>query len=112
MLTIENGGVASIVVNYLNPPSFPTWSNEHLRIFGTGGFVEVVDGGARTRLVLKDEDRGPIRVASPREGFFEMFVDSIRGRGPMPWSLEDELHPTRMVIRARESALARGLTPL
>jgi len=48
MMRLENGGVATIVANYLNPAGVRCWANDHLRIFGTKGFVETVDEGTRT----------------------------------------------------------------
>jgi len=101
IMTLENGGVASFIANYLNPPAFGSWGNEHLRIFGSNGFIESVDGGARTRLVLNDKDMEAIDVSEPSIDYFEMFLDELNG-GAMPFSLEDELHPVRMLIRAKE----------
>ena len=100
---LENGGVASIRLNYLNQPAFGQWGNEALRIFGTQGFIEAVDGGQKTRLVLKDEDRGPLSLAEPSQNYLDLFLNSLLGQGEMPFSLEDELHPTRMVIRAKRA---------
>lgn len=101
-IMLENGGVASIISNYLNPRAFPSWGNETLRIFGTKGFVEAVDGGAKTRLVLGEKDCGQIVVKEKPMDYFDMYIDSLLGKGSMPLSLEDELHPLRMLIRARE----------
>ena len=106
MMTLENGGVASVIANYLNPKGFGRWGNEHLRIFGTLGFVEATDGGTRTRLVVGDEDRGPIDASAPGKDYFDFYAESLLDLGPMPFSLEDELHPTRMTIRAKRSATA------
>jgi len=113
MMRLANGGVASVLCNYLNPPAFGRWGNETLRIFGTEGFIEAVDGGTRTRLVLRDEDRGALDIQGPSRSYFDMVVASILDEAPMPMTLEDEMHPTRMVIRAREDAMAReaGLQP-
>lgn len=61
---LENGGLFNIVANYLNPTGFGSWGNEMLRIFGTKGIIEAVDGGVRTRLIVGDEDRGPIDTAA------------------------------------------------
>ena len=106
---LENGGVGAIVANYLNPhPAFGSWGNEHLRIFGTGGFVESVDAGKRTRLVTKDADRGPLDTSAPGRDYFTLYLDSLLGAGRMPLSLEDEVHPTRIVIRAKAAAVASG----
>jgi predicted dehydrogenase len=105
MMTLENGGVASVIANYLNPKGFGRWGNEHLRIFGTLGFVEATDGGAKTRLVVGDRDLGAIDTSAPSREYFDMFVESLLGLGAMPFSLEEELHPTRMTIRAKRSAM-------
>jgi predicted dehydrogenase len=101
---LENGGLASVIANYLNPPGFGQWGNEALRIFGTLGFVEAVDGGQRTRLVIKDKDLGPVDTTEPPKSYFDCFLDAIQGHGAMPLTLEEELHPTRIVIRAKQSA--------
>ena len=104
---LENGGVASIIANYLNPKGFGSWGNEHLRIFGWNGMVESVDGGQRTRLVIGDKDLGPVDVSKPVKSFFDSVVDSVLGRAPMPLSLARELHPTRIVLRAKIAARRR-----
>ncbi|WP_240417877.1 Gfo/Idh/MocA family protein [Paenibacillus periandrae] len=106
MMRLTNGGVASIVANYLNAKGFGSWGNEHLRIFGTKGFIEAVDGGARTRLIVGDTDMGPIDTSGPKENYWDMFIQTLLGKAEMPITLEEELHCTRMAIRAKESAQA------
>ena len=101
IIQLENGGVAGVVLNYLNPRAFGNWGNETLRIFGTKGFVEAVDGGSRTRLVLNDRDCGELRPSDPSKDYFDMFAAALQGADAMPLTLQDELHPTRMLIRAR-----------
>ncbi len=104
ILRLENGAVGTAIINYLNPKGLGSWGNEALRIWGTEGFVEAVDGATRTRLIIGENDLGPIDTSAPDRDYFHLIVDDILGKGTMPLSLEDELHPTRMVIRARESA--------
>lgn len=108
MARLENGGVASILCNYLNPPAFGSWGNESLRIFGTGGFVEAVDGGSKTRLVLNDEDCGPLEIVAGGKSYLDMILASLTGNTLMPLALEDEVHPTRVLIRARADAARRS----
>jgi predicted dehydrogenase len=109
MMRLANGGVASAVANYLNPRGFGTWGNEALRLFGTLGMIESTDGGTRTRLVVGDVDRGPIDVSFSPPDFFDSFLAKISGTGTMPFKdLEEELHPTRMAIRAKADADRRG----
>ncbi len=105
MMKLENGGVASAVANYLNQPGFGSWGNESLRIFGTKGFVEAVDAGTSTRLIVGEEDRGPVSTEpGERENHFTKYLKYLLGISPMEMSLEEELHPTRMVIRAKRAA--------
>ena len=107
MMRLANGGVASMVANYLNPPAFGSWGNEMLRLFGTAGMIEATDGGTRTRLVLHDRDAGPLDVSATGLDWFTAMVDEIVDGKPMPLSLDDELHPTRVVIRAKANAECR-----
>jgi len=107
MMTLANGGVAAVTCNYLNPPAFPTWGNEMVRIFGTKGFVESTDGGTRTRLVLNDEDCGPLDTDERAPLYLDLYLAELSGNGTMPLTLEEELHPTRILIRARADAMSR-----
>lgn len=115
LMQLEGGGVASIIANYLNPAGFPNSSNAHLRIFGTNGFVESVNLDApnavnnakeeeRTRLVVGDEDLGPLDLSEPSLNYFNRFIEFVQDGTEMPLSLEEELHPTRMIIRAKRGA--------
>jgi predicted dehydrogenase len=104
IMRLENGGIASMIANYLNPKGFGRWGNETLRIFGTLGFVEMVEGGTRTRLVVGEKDLGPLDVSQPSRDYFDFFAESLQGAGQMPYTLEEELHPLRIVIRAKQSA--------
>jgi len=106
-MTLENGGVATIIANYLNSPKFGRWGNEHLRIFGTKGFVEAVDGGVKTRPVLNTEDKGKLPRPEKSINYFDAFLKNLQNGTPMPFTTEEELHPTRMVIRAKKSAMSR-----
>lgn len=102
---LENGGVASASANYLNPSGFGLWGNEMLRLFGTEGMLEATDGGQRTRWIRGGEDHGAISLRKERPGYFEMLVRHILDGEPMPLTLEEELHPVRMIIRGRECPL-------
>lgn len=105
MMRLENGGIASSVINYVNPAGFGSWGNECLRIFGTKGFLESTDGGVKTRLVVGNNDMGSIDVSEKSLSYFDLFIDELTENIPMPLSLEEELHPTRIIIRAKNSRL-------
>ena len=103
---LENGGIATIVLNYLNPsaPSVPH-GNETLRIFGTKGFIESVDGGTRTRLVTTGRVVEPLEVV-PALDYFDAVVAHLVANSAMPLTLEEELHPLRVLLRAKEKMRA------
>jgi predicted dehydrogenase len=105
MMTLDNGGLAVAIANYLNPKGFGQWGNETLRIFGTKGFMEAVDGGTKTRLVVGDKDHGAMDTSAPSQCYFNLYIANLLNQGQMPVSLEEELHPTQIVIRAKEKAL-------
>ena len=107
-LRLRNGGVASIAANYLNPRGTGVWGDESLRILGTRGIVESRGGGAFTRLVIGETDRGPLDTSGPGEPFLRAVFASISTGAPPPLSLEEELSPTRWAIRAKQSAVQRN----
>ncbi len=98
---LENGAIATIIANYLNQTGFGSWGNEALRVFGTKGMVEATDGGTKSRLVIGDKDMGSLDASSPQYNWYHLFVDAINGKDNFPMSVADELHPTRVVIRAK-----------
>lgn len=98
--TLANGGCASAIANYLNPPGFGSWGNESLRIFGTLGLVEATDAGQRSRLVIGDRDLGPVDRGPEPAPYFTQYLRAVLGLGEMPLSLEEELHPLRALLRA------------
>ena len=106
---LENGGLATIIINYLNPghPKLPH-GYETLRVFGTKGFVESVDGGARTRLVTATGMVEPLE-RTPGFDYFDAVAAHLVTGAPMPLTLEEELHPLRMLIRAKEKMRAEEL---
>lgn len=107
MLELENGGVASVSANYLNPRGTGVWGDETLRILGTLGMVESHHGGKNTRLVIGETDHGALDTTAPGIDFLAAYLQTISGKGAMPFTLEEELSPTRWVIRAKQDAARR-----
>lgn len=100
---LENGGLATIIINYLNPPNTGLpHGNETLRIFGTKGFIESVDGGQRTRLATPGKMIEPLERSGPARDYFDFVAASIVSGAPMPLTLEQEFHPLRLLLRAKE----------
>ncbi|MBN8524654.1 MAG: Gfo/Idh/MocA family oxidoreductase [Planctomycetes bacterium] len=99
------GGVpVSVVLNYANPRAFGSWGNECLRIFGDGGLIELADGGLRTRHVDHHRDHGSIDPGPAGPGWLDLVLAHVGG-APMPIDHDAELHPLRVLLRARASRL-------
>lgn len=79
------------------------YGNECVRIFGTKGYAEIMDAGRKSRVIIGDKNMGELDTSENPKTYFECYIDSLLGTGEMPVSLDDELHPTRMVIRAAEN---------
>jgi len=105
MLELEGGGLASLAANYLNPGGTGVWGYESLRILGERGLVESAQGGARTRLVIGETDHGPLPTAAPGIDYLDALLGMLSGAGEMPLTLEEELRPTRWVLRAKAALL-------
>lgn len=106
LMELENGGLASGVTNYLcvAPPSWQNWGYEIVRIWGINGFVESIDNGRIGTLALAGQSCQSLDFSSPGRNFLDMFLEEIRtGRKVIPFSLEEELRPTRWVVQAKEN---------
>ena len=109
-IVLENGGIATITMNYLNPghAQLPH-GYETLRVFGTKGMIESVDGGARTRLVTAKAIIDPLeRTDSGAGDYFDFVVANLTTGAAMPLTLDEELHPLRMLLRAKEEIRRRA----
>ncbi len=105
---LSNGGLYTVIANYLNPPGFGSWGNEMVRIFGTRGMVEAVDGGQKTRLIIKETDHGGLDLSVTPPDWLKLVLDDVRGENRFPFDLETELHPTRLVLQAAAKAARAG----
>lgn len=110
VLRLANGGVATINANYLNPrDATGIHGHESLQIFGTEGIVEARMRDKHTGLFVGNQDLSPLDVTTdPGRNYFEYVLDEVLNDKPMPVDLATELHPTRIVLRARASAQANG----
>lgn len=101
-IVLENGGLASIIVNYLNPVHLKPRNHETLRVFGSKGFIESTDGASRTRLVTQTAVHEPLDTSTPGVDYFDYLAAHLAVGTPMPMSSDEELHPLRMLLRAKE----------
>jgi len=103
LMTLENGGVASAICNYLNPSRHLSWGYDIVRVFGTEGIVEsnLLDGIAR--LLKPGAPPELIDTSAPTRSTLDLMIDSLLDGTPSQMSLVDELSPTRSVIRAKNN---------
>ena len=100
---MENGALGNAIINYYNPPVFGSWGNDQLRIFGTNGMAEITNNGKFTRWFNYKKDMGELPYTETCPVFFDCFINRILDGIAMPISLEEELHPLRVAIRAKQS---------
>lgn len=109
-MKLQGGATASIVLNYLNPSGIGYWGNDQIRVFGTEGMVEAVNGFNQKRMILGDASPEPIPgVPDVYPAFFDSYVDLLLDDQQMPYSYEDDLFALRTVIRAQKSADKRAI---
>lgn len=100
---LENGGLYSCIANYLHNPGMGSWGNEMLRIFGSKGMIESCDAGQRTRMIVGDKDYGSLNLSGDKANFLADYIAEICEGRKMLLSLEEELKPTRWVLRASQN---------
>jgi predicted dehydrogenase len=105
-MRMSNGALATVLCNYCQPKDALGYhGNDQLRIHGTKGMIELVDGFNRRTLALVDGDSatefedGVIDVDYPQD-----IINCILDGTPTFLSQEDSFKNTEIVIRAQESA--------
>lgn len=98
---LENGGLASLVLNYLNPRGMGMWGNDHIRIFGTAGMIESVDGGTRGAIALGETPVRPLPKEPDLPDHATQYFLSLTQNQPMPMTVEDELHALRVLLAVK-----------
>lgn len=105
---MSEGALGTIVCNYCNPPGIGFWGNDQLRVHGTGGMAEAVDGLSRTLVALGQEKPTALPSSAKSAGGYDDllqdYVNHLLDGSPMRLSQEDSFMNTRVVIRAQESA--------
>ncbi len=109
---MSNGALATVLCNYCNARGIGVFQNNHLRVHGTEGMLEFVDGGSRHRWIrgsdpseeFPDAAGGVDNVEYPQD-----IVDAILDGRPGWLTQEDSLYYTQVALRAQESASQGGV---
>lgn len=114
-IELENGGVGSINLNYLNPTNFGPWGNDQLRVFGDKGMVETVDGFRRSTLYLPERG-APVNLPIPDEivspSYIAHYVNHLLDGAPMPTPFAEEMAMTRAMLALHQAAVSGRCTPV
>ena len=108
--TLSNGGVGVANFNYLNPRALPYWGDDRLRVYGTNGMVEGIEGGTRLRVTTHDRaTRSPKAPEEKHAAHLQAFIDLVVDGTPMRMPAEDCFLETEVVIAAQRSADQGGM---
>jgi predicted dehydrogenase len=108
-LALDNGGVGSINLNYLNPDNFGTWGNDQVRVYGTRGMAETVDGFRRSSVYIPEQESTdlpfPDDLADPL--YINHYARHLLDGTPMPIPFAEEMAMTRAMLALHEAAATR-----
>ena len=108
---LDNGGTASLRMDYLRPATAPTHGDDRLRIAGTLGVVEHQEGRGLT-LVTASAGPREVRELPEERLLFLDFLDSLY-RGAKHWITPDEVYRvTEICLKTRDAADARRVVKL
>jgi predicted dehydrogenase len=103
MLTMQNGGVASVTLDYLRPDAAPSHADERLRIAGTQGVIETALVEKKVSLITAKNPRRTLPL-TPQTDIFTQFVRSLRREAPPPLTLHEACRITEIAIKAQQAA--------
>jgi predicted dehydrogenase len=111
VLTMKNGGVASITLDYLRPAAAPSHADERLRIAGTNGVIETALIDNKVTLTTNKTASHSLPLPSQID-IFTQFVRSLRGQSSPPLSLREACRITEIAIKAQQAADTKATVSL
>ena len=108
VLTMRNGGVATVTLDYLRPATAPTHADERLRIAGTRGVIETALIEHKVTLITESNPPQTLPVARQTD-IFTQFARSLCGEGPPPLTLHEACRITEIAIKANRPPIRRLL---
>ena len=98
----SNEVMGSANIDYLRPAKAPTHGDDRVRVAGTKGVIEVMDGKVT---LINDQSEGIQELALlDAPAFFAEFAKQVRGEGKCLVSAKDSFEVTKACLLARESA--------
>jgi predicted dehydrogenase len=111
LLSMRNGGVATVTLDYLRPERAPTHGDERVRIAGSRGVIETALADRKVTLITADKSPRSLSL-TPQTDIFTQFARSLRGEAPSPLTLLEACRITEIAIKAQEAAETRRVISL
>jgi predicted dehydrogenase len=100
---LDNGGTASMRIDYLRPAAAPSHGDDRIRVIGDKGQIEIIGEGAKA--VLITSEKGPRELPLlPKTNLFENFIDVLEGKEDPIITTEEAFSLTKIALIAQESA--------
>ena len=99
----DNGGTASLRLDYLRPAGAPTHGDDRLRVAGTKGVIEYRTAGGLTLLTSSERTLRPEELPA-EQSLFVNFVESLYSDRRHLIRPEEVFRVTEIVLKAREAA--------
>ena len=99
-LRLNDGMMASVTIDYLNPAAAPRHGDDRIRVVGTEGVLEVRED----RIILTNAAGVQYPEIPSNDDMLTDFLDQINGTGVCRVSAEDALTATRWALLAQMAA--------
>lgn len=101
----DSGAVGILALNYLNQRSIGYHGNDQIRVMGTEGMIEAVDGAERITLVTADQPpTHPEPPDVPHTSFYDQFFQWLRDGTPVEPTPDQELRTTEVLYWSQRAA--------
>lgn len=111
LFRLDNGGIASLRMDYLRPASAPTHGDDRLRLAGTKGVVEYQQTTGVT-LISNNHSPEVLGKLLARRSLFIEFLQSVYNGAAPSLSVSDVIRVTEICMAAAESADRRQIIKL
>ena len=101
---MNSGALCSMLVNYCNPHAIGFHGNDQLRVFGTKGMIELVDGFSRRMVATHEKAPREYPLGTPSHQYPQDLIDCILDGTPTLLTQEDSFRNTQVVLAAQQSA--------
>lgn len=110
LFRLDNGGMATLRIDYLRTPEAPTHGDDRLRVAGTEGIAEYT---AATGVTLQRRGRKPetLKELPAERSLFLEFLAHLEG-GPAPIPYPDLFRSVEIALKAWEAGKNGGLKPV